>query len=783
MDQRSLAMLGVACLCVQSASASAEIIALPNIDVVAAAPLSTGTDRDLVPAATTVLRRDDLTRSGPSDLLRTLVDQAPGVIIDEAQGNPFQPNLIYRGFEASPLVGGQQGLAVYLNGTRFNSPFGDTTNFDLIPDIAIDRTEISGSNPAFGLNALGGAVSIRLRDGFSYQGTELELSGGSYGRIRASAQHGVKIGNVAAYIAATGLDEDGWRDNSPSQLRQIYGDLGARTDRSEVHFSLLGAVDNLTGNGTAPVDLLDARRSAVFTYPDETRNKYLRAMLNGTTEINDNLSLQAAAYVSVLSQRTRNTDAAEAQPCDDDATLLCTGNGTPLTGRGGTPVPNGLNPGFFGATAQFPAGGPYALLNRTATDTTGYGASLQATYKSEILGRANRLLVGASYDGGSTTFSASSALGGLTLDRGFAGPGSGLEQGIVLEQADGSIVPVRVSAQNHYYGIYAQDAVDLTSALTVTLTGRFNVARIDLKDRNAGPLGGQHDYTHFNPGIGATYKILPSLTAYAGYSIANRVPTPAELTCASPSSPCSLTNFFVNDPDLKQVVAQTAEAGLRGRLTLADANIGWNGGLFRTLSNDDILFTGSDVIGRGYFQNVGKTLRQGVEAGLTLRRGPLDAFVNYSYTNATFQTPFTATSQDNPGADANQQVFVQKGNQIPGIPQHVLKVGVQYQLTPAWTVGTTGLLSSGRTLQGDPSNLTPRTPPYVLVNFNTKFRVTDNIELFGLVQNAADQKYATFGGFSPISNVPIVQAPNASNTRSYTPGPPLAGFGGVRVTF
>ena len=696
---------------------------------------------------------------------------------DEAQGNPFQPNLIYRGFEASPLVGNQQGLAVYLNGTRFNAPFGDTTNWDLIPDIAIERTELTAANPAFGLNALGGAVSVRLRDGFGFRGTEVELSGGSFGRVRASGQYGVQVGNVAAYVAATGLNETGWRDQSPSQLRQFYGDIGTRTDRTEIHLSLLGAINDLTGNGTTPVELLAARRSAVFTFPDETRNKYLRAMLTGTTEIGDHLSLQAAAYVSVLSQRTLNSDAADAQPCDADATVLCDGDGTPLTGRRGSPVPNSLTPGFYGVTPQFPNGGPYSLLNRTATDTTGYGASLQATNKSAVLGRANRLLVGASYDGGGTTFSASSALGGLTLDRGFAGPG------VVLDQADGTIAPVRVSAQNHYYGIYLQDAVELTSALTVTATGRLNIAQIDLKDRDGGTLGGTHDFTHFNPGIGATYKILPSLSAYADYSVANRVPTPAELTCASAADPCSLTNFFVSDPSLKQVVAHTMEAGLRGRFTVADTAVGWSGGVFHTVSDDDILFTGSDVVGRGYFQNVGRTLRQGVEAGLTVRYGPLDTFVNYAYTNATFQTPFVSTSQDNPGADANQLVSVQKGNQIPGIPQHLLKFGVQYQVTPRWTVGTTGLLSSGRVLQGDPSNLTPRTGGYVLVDLNTKYRVTDDIELFGLVQNVADQKYATFGGFSPVSLVPITQAPTASNTRSLSPGAPLAGYGGMRVSF
>jgi outer membrane receptor protein involved in Fe transport len=417
------------------------------------------------------------------------------------------------------------------------------------------------------------------------------------------------------------------------------------------------------------------------------------------------------------------------------------------------------------------------LLNETATDTNGYGASVQATYQAELFGRPNRLLVGASFDGGDTTFSARTSIGALSPDRGFVGPG------IVIAEEDGSITPVRVSAQNYYYGIYAQDAFDITPALTLTLAGRLNVAQINLRDQNGTALSGDHDFTHFNPAAGLTYRILPSLSAYFGYSVANRTPTPAELTCASPASPCSLTNFFVADPALKQVVAHTFEAGLRGRFTLADAAVSWNAGAFRTTSDDDILFTGSTVTGRGFFQNVGQTRRQGIEAGLTVQRGPVSAFLDYAYTSATFQTPFTAVSQNNPGANPDGTIQVRSGNQIPGIPQHQLKFGVEYAVTAQWTVGATGVLASGRVLQGDDSNLNPRTGGYVVLNLDTKYRVTEKIELFGLVQNLLDQRYATFGAFSPVSLVPIQQAPGASNPRSLSLGPPLAGYGGVRVTF
>jgi len=405
-----------------------------------------------------------------------------------------------------------------------------------------------------------------------------------------------------------------------------------------------------------------------------------------------------------------------------------------------------------------------------------------------VFGRPNRLLVGASYDGGSTTFSARSSLGALGLDRIFTG------QAVTISQDDGSVTPVRVDATNNYYGLYASDTLDLTDRLSLTVSGRLNVAEVSLQDRNGTALNGNHGFTKFNPAAGATYKLAPNLSVYAGYSQSNRVPTPAELSCASPATPCSLTNFFVSDPPLKQVVAQTFEAGVRGSFGLASlgllslggpesGRVSYNLGLFRTDADDDILFTSSPTLGRGYFQNVGSTRRQGVEAGVSYRQGGLLAYLDYAYTEATFQGGFIVGSQNNPFADANGQTQVRPGNVIPGVPEHRLKFGVQYQVTPGWTVGATGIASSGRFLQGDAANLNAKTGAYALLNLNTAYQATKNIQLFGLVQNVTNERYATFGGFSPVGLVPIAQAPGATNARSLVPGAPVAGFGGVRVTF
>ncbi len=217
---------------------------LPPVEVVGTSPLlGSGVDRDTVPAETNVLKGDDLTRGGTTtaDPVRALNEQVGGVNLDSASGNPYQPTVAYHGFLASGLQGTPQGLAVYVNGIRFNQAFGDTVNFDMLPNVAIDRMNLEGSNPVFGLNALGGALSVQLKNGFTYHGGEIEASGGSFNTYGGSFQYGQQSGNTAVYVAGSGMHQDGWRDLQSSDLQNFYGDIGWRGDLSELHFNVLFA--------------------------------------------------------------------------------------------------------------------------------------------------------------------------------------------------------------------------------------------------------------------------------------------------------------------------------------------------------------------------------------------------------------------------------------------------------------------------------------------------------------------------------------------------------------
>ena len=747
------------------------VVPLPEVEVTASPELlSAPIPRDQVPAAVNTVTGQEVVRTGIPDMMGALNQNVPGVTLQNSGGNPAQPELTYHGFSASPLQGSEQGLAVYLNGVRFNQPFGDTVQWDVIPAIAIDRMDLEGANPVFGLNALGGSLSVRLKNGFTFHGGDASIYGGSFGQVGANFEWGQqsKDGSTSLYVAGNAMDESGWRDQQKTRLRQIYADLGWRGDAAEAHLSVTAARNTLDQPGTLPVDILAANRAAAFTGPNDAYDQYLQLAGNLNYDLNDHTSLQAVAYYTNMSQRVINGNTPNFQQCSVNPGFLCEQDGvTPLTDRGFHPIP------------AFNGSGPYSQLSLQGVDTNGYGAEVQATDTRKIFGRDNNLIVGASFDGGVSTFDGNNLAGGFNpLTTLFGGPG------ITINQADLSLSPVRVTTTNAYYGVFVNDIYNLTKRLSLTLSGRFNVAEISLADQNGTALTGNHSYSHFNPGIGLTYDLGRGISAYGSYSIANRAPTPAELSCANINSPCSLANFFVGDPNLKQVIARTAELGLRGDGTpLAGGKLNWQIDLYRTETQDDITFAPSALPGLDYFQNVGSTQRQGVDITANWLVGKVSFLAGYSLTDATFRSPLVLDSPLNPAANALGQEVVRAGSQLPGIPMHVGKLGVDWQVTPEWVVGARVLVYSGQVLFGDEANLTPNTGAYWLLDLNSSYQITKNMQVFGSLENALNQNYAVYGTFSPVTAVPNIYAPNTTNTRSVSPGAPIAAYGGVKVTF
>ena len=723
-----------------------------------------GNDRSL-PIGSTTLQRSDLDFAGPPDLLDALGTDVPGLELDSASGNPLQPSLFYNGFEASPLQGTSQGLAVYVNGVRFNEPFGDTVDWDLLPEIAIDRVTLEETDPIFGLNALGGAANIRLRDGFEWQGGEADLSGGSFGTVTADGQYGARVNDFAVYVAAGEQHADGWRDLQSTDVQTLFADAGWRRDASDIHVNLSLANSTLNGPGTTPVQLLAVDPQAQFTGPNLLANKFAQTELSGATRFGA-VSVQGNAYYGYFLQRVVNGNAADDAPCDNGTGLLCASDGDPSTSRGGVLI------------SDFSDGATLSELDEQTTNTNRYGAAVQASGAGRVIGLPNRVLVGASFDGAQTLFSATSLLGILTPDtRVFVGPGVTIDE-------PGNNVPVRVGVDDAYGGLYFSDMLDITRRLTISSSGRLNVAEVDLSDKNGTSLSGRHAFNRFNPTIGATFRIADWLVPYASATETNRVPTPAELSCASPVDTCSLANFFVGDPDLKQVVAHTVEVGARGTLGgTGDATIAYRAELFRTDSDDDIVFVNSVDLDRAFFTNIGLTRRQGFDASLMAHTPRWSASVNYAYVEASFGSTFVEAAGSNPDADANGNITIRPGDRLPGVPAQRLSFQFDDRVTTRWGFGLRGVLQGGQYLFGDEANLTPKLPGFFTLELHTAYQLTRRLQVFGNIQNLTDAHYSTFGTFSPVGAVPLSQAPGATNPRSSSPAAPIGGFGGAKVTF
>jgi outer membrane receptor protein involved in Fe transport len=760
--------------------------------IVQVSPLSNaGIRLATYPQNVQTLSAHDLVVNGVANLTGALDKRATGVNLVNSQANPYQPTILYHGFEISPIQGTPAGLSVYVDGARFNQPFGDIALWSTLPDEAIASISVQDGNPVFGLNALGGAVNVRLKNGFTDPGGEIELSGGSFDQIQGNLEYGKQVGNAAAYVDVSAAHEGGWRDLQSSDLQNFYGDVGWRGARTELHFSVTLANSTLNGPGSVPVELLAANPAAQFTGPNGIADRFLKLATTLNADLTENTSIQTVIYYENLLEHLYNGNGPNDLPCGPgpDADYLCQGGpGNPVsTDRSGNPIPN------FAPNADAYGYYAYSQLDLNTTNTNGYGASAQLTNRTDLFGLKNRLTAGISYDGGFTKYDADAYDGGITAGRVYAAPPGFSNLGYEIDEP--GTVPVGVVVRNGYYGAYATDTLNLTPKLAVTAGGRFNIANIALNDQDppdpnapGAGLTGRHDYTYVNPAIGATYDLSPLVTVYGGFSEANAAPTPAELSCASPQDSCSLANFLSGDPNLKQIVSRTVEFGIRGAVAGPGGLIlGYDGDYYNSTTNDDIEFLQSpfNPIGSGYFSNVGNVLRSGFDLGAHLDAGQWHIYASYSRTNATFGSSFIEQS-NNPDADANGNITVEKGDHIPGIPQNLFKFGADDHVTPRWTVGFTANAETSTFLYGDEANLTKPLPGYFTADINISYQITPRLQIFASVENVTDTKYYEFGTFSPTGlggGVYVAQAPNYTNPRSYSIAAPIGGVGGVKLTF
>lgn len=703
MRARALVALLIACgvtpAVAEDANRAAELEA-PTVEVISTTPLpGIGTPVEQVPASVQSVTGAAIRQQNTIDLSQFLERNVSSVSITDGQVNPFMPDLNFRGFTGSPLLGVPQGISAFMDGVRINEAFGDTINWDLIPQSAISTINlIPGSNPVFGLNTLGGAISINTKSGKEYPGGSVWTQWGSWGRNSVGAEVGAKKGAFDFYVTGNYLDENGWRDHSSSQLNQWFGKIGYETSDFDADLSYSYADNELQGTQATPLSLLNFARQQAYTYPDITHNRLNFLNLKVSKVLTPEKILAGNIYYRGLRSSNLSSnvnDAFTGGPCPTD----CPGTN-----------------------------------DQSTIDQAGTGATLQYTLLKQLMGRDNKFTVGTSFDRGDARFTQYSQNAQFTNDRNTVG-------------VDPFALETDVETLNRYYGLYATDTFSINQITHLTLSGRYNRARVNITDRSgADPaLNGDHTFSRFNPAVGLNYNPSKALNTYVTYNEGMRAPTPVELTCADPNAPCKLPNAFLADPPLKPVISKTWELGTRGLLA---AETYYSASLFRTDLKDDIQFVSASGSGTtGFFQNVGKTRRQGLELGLQQRFGKLQIKAAYSYIDARFQSAFTVNSPNNSTADANGDIQVKSGDHIPGIPTHNFKLRTEYAFTPAIIGGLNIVYASSQYARGDENNqdVNGKVPSYTVVNLDARWNVTDQLQFFGSITNLFDRKYETFG--------------------------------------
>jgi len=666
---------------------------------------------------------------------------------------------------------------------RINEAFGDTVNWDLIPDIAIERVDVVGSNPVYGLNALGGAMVLTMKNGFNDQGSILEASGGSWGQLQGAAQYGVNDDRWGFYAAGRVLKEDGWREFSPDSIKQMYVDMGYRQNQLAFDWSVTGADNALSGESPAPVQELAVHRSLVFTSPQENDNRVLISALNASYAAGDTLSIQGNGYYREFRQSVINGNTTDYTSCTttSDAGSLCQADGaTPLTNNAGALIPD-ISRG----------GSSYIGENDfESIRTIGTGGSLQATSTAPLFGHENHLASAVSIDRDSTDFRSWSELGAINADLQVAYSGQYVN---TPENTPWAATPVALYASNHYYGFLASDTLTASDALALTISGRYNVVSVDLADQLGTALTGKNRYQRFNPAVGVTQKFASHVTGYVGYAEGNRVPTAGEIECSVPAKPCLLPSSLSSDPPtLRQVVARTWEAGLRGKSASSNGptrESNWNAGLFRTDVKDDIYGVATSL-SSGYFQNIGGTRRQGVELGLHYQQQRCSVFLNYSYVAATFQSTLLLPSPQNSFADAQGNIHVRPGDYLPGIPTHRVKLGADLRITPSWLVGGDAQFVSPQYLGGDESNQMPTLSSYAVINVHSSYEINERVQVYAHIVNLTNRQHSTFGELGDPTGIGVPGVPADADrndprvdNRFLSPASPISVYAGARIHF
>lgn len=743
------------------------------------------------------------------------------VTINDYAGNPFQQDLNFRGFTASPQIGTPQGISVYLDGVRVNEAFGEVVNWDFIPMNAIASLDmIPGSNPLFGLNTLGGALALTTKNGFTHQQAHAEVMAGAWGREQAQFSNGFNNGKIGLFVAYNHFKEDGWRDNSPSNVRQLFTSATMRSDYGELNFTALNVDTALTGNGVVPYEMYEQDRKAVFTSPDENKNGLEHYNLTGRFDLNDNLTFSGLAYKRNVKQRAVGSDFYDDFPA--------------LSERRGVEVPcaDGSYPDGSSTSSSSPGSGcagmlPNGVFSLSDLKQGGNGLAFQLNFVTD----KNELTAGITYDTNDVDFMQGEMFADIGPDRQLV-ENESYYTNLGLVAAKYPVIRNKLTGSSTTKSIFISDTWSPRDDLHITLGARFNHTRVknDLRSERGLSLyqfeddgtgtyfdpsrnrcavndldtsaryictKGDYMYRSFNPSVGVAWELKPNLVAYGNISRGSRTPSVIELGCAIDRTQivgstnyqfgCAIPTSLTADPYLKQVRSTSYEAGTRGiasHFFNSDA-FSWNLSFFRTELTDDILFVPLGRKNRGVFDNFGATLRQGIESSFSGTWGAHKFSLNYTWMRATFESPASIINPNNSSnvvVGAQNYVNITPGDELPGMPNNIVQANWNYAFNKKFDLTLNMVMHSSSYVRGNENNDHKKRdatntvsngvdrdpydyigsgsiPGYAVFNLRANYKFDNGFTLFARLDNIFDREYATAGN---LGRTPFTPASGAA---------------------
>ena len=761
MKKSNLLYIGFIVLLMGQAHAVEE---LPEIEVVGTSLLpGLEIEKEKLPYEVRSLQSENLgneTSLGIADVMNQYI---PGVFTNEVQGSPYQGDVTYRGFRASSILGAAQGLSVYIDGIRINEPFGDVVNWDMIPEFALDNISlIPGSNPMYGLNTLGGALSLTTKSGLSHPGKVARVSFGSFSRkkLDISLTGKFSAGSGGDYfISASHFDESGWRDYSDGKISNIFGKANKNTDFGSVGIMTYFGDSDLLGNGLLPSTnfgvgddvgeiresgLYEARRQAVYSHPDQTKNEVGLISLNFQNYLDDDTQLNGLIYHRYGRQKRLGGDVEAEFESDENEWEF---------------------EGEFNNS-------------KTRQNSSGFGLNF-----SKILDN-HQITTGVTFDQSSVSYHATE-----TEDCEV----NSIRK-VICDDDSETEDSAKVSGKSKTYSLFASDTTEVSGGIFVTGSLRYNHSKVEntlstpaegIEELVAQPKE-SFNYSKLNPALGISAKLDNGLNLFANASQGNRVPTVIELGCADKDNPCLLPTGLQADPFLEQVISRTYEIGARGRIGQGFGIIS----IYNTDNKDDIIFVSTDVnSGQGFFTNFGKTRNQGVDLQIVQKFNHIKITSNYSYLEATYEESGLLFGE--------RSVQALPGMRIPGIPENVFRLGVDWTPQDDLKIGLTFIATSDLITQGnedgqiggddDVITRDASVDGYQLVNLNMRYERSENLTIFARVTNLFDEKFETYGAmaesvFNKNGNF-VGDDEGPTVNRFVAPGAPRGVFVGLNYKF